>query len=126
MYCISVPVFTSNGSIFAFGFEIGVYFPGLRFGMEFTVPYPMMLGLMLRYQSFIAPLCIRSWNSWRPSSSSTWDLPSGCWLSFSNTRKNTGCHFNGCVLRSIRNSRFSFGVKVKNGWPVLLYQVMIS
>ena len=36
-YCISVCVFTSNGSSFAFGLEIWVYLPGLRFGMELTV-----------------------------------------------------------------------------------------
>ena len=44
-YCSNVCVFTSNGSIFAFGLLICVYLPGLKFGIELTVPY---LGADLR------------------------------------------------------------------------------
>lgn len=63
-YCSSVCVFTSNASIFAFGLGIAVYFPGLMFGTPCSpVPYPISVGLMFLYQSFIAPLSIRSWNS---------------------------------------------------------------
>ena len=82
--------------------------------------------LMLRYQSFMAPFSIRSWKSWRPISSSTWDFPSGCWLSFSSTRKCTGWSLSGCLFFSMRSRCLVCGENVRNGSPLLEYQVMTS